>query len=189
MEEREARRENVQLEKKGVKYRRDGEEDSPRRVGRLPLGRWVTREGGARSPSRITDRREGGKAKSCGIYVAVAVTPLPNYYLVIFLSECSVNALHRNTANRSGWIDRPSLAISVSIMWTLHLTKTSGQLQRKRMRLRPKVHCAKQPQPLAVPSKGRRKRGRKEKPHTSETCAGGGQREFNCRDTYKNLHA
>ena len=40
MEEREARRENVQLEKKGVKYRRDGEEDSPRRVGRLPLGRY-----------------------------------------------------------------------------------------------------------------------------------------------------
>ena len=63
-------RKNVQLEKKGVKYRRDGEEDSPRRVGRLPLGRRVTREGGARSLSRITDRREGGKAKSCGIYEA-----------------------------------------------------------------------------------------------------------------------
>ena len=61
MEEREARRENVQLEKKGVKYRRDGEEDSPRRVGRLPLGRRVTREGGARSPSRITDQRERGR--------------------------------------------------------------------------------------------------------------------------------
>ena len=34
----------------------------------------------------------------------VAVSPLPNYYLVIFLSECSVNALHRNTAKRSGWM-------------------------------------------------------------------------------------
>ena len=125
MEEREARRENVQLEKKGVKYRRDGEEDSPRRVGRLPPARSAGNERGWRTQSvsnhRSEGKRERGKAKSCGIYVAVAVTPLPNYYLVIFLSECSVNALHRNTANRGGWIDRPSVASKVSVMWTLHL--------------------------------------------------------------------
>ena len=102
--------------------RKEGREISERRrgrfttAGRSPPARSVgnEREGGARSPSRITDRRERRKAKSCGIYVAVA--PLPNYYLVIFLSECSVNALHRNTANRSGWIDRLSVASKVSVM-------------------------------------------------------------------------
>ena len=115
--------------------RKEGREISERRRGRFTtagrgsvasrsVDRRVTREGGARSPSRITDRREGGREGRRKVVESTSPSPspsLPNYYLVIFLSECSVNALHRNTANRGGWIDRPSVASKVSVMWTLHL--------------------------------------------------------------------
>ena len=82
---------DVQLARKGVKYRRDVEEDSPRQVAS------PSNEGGWRAQSVSTGRRKVVESWS-------SVSPLPNYYLVIFLSECSVNALHRNTAKRSGWI-------------------------------------------------------------------------------------
>ena len=56
------------------------------------------------------------------------LSPLPNYYLVIFLSECSVNALHRNTAKRSGWF---IIAIKkFRIMGALNLAKQHNSKYR-----------------------------------------------------------
>ena len=50
-------------------------------------------------------------------------SPLPNYYLVIFLSECSVNALRRNAAKRSGWM----MALTAH-----HCNRTSSHETRQR---------------------------------------------------------
>ena len=139
-------RENVQLEKKGVKYRRDGEEDSPRRVGRLPLGRSVGNERGWRTQSVPNHRSEGEREgeKLWNLRRRRRRRHSPPQLLSRDLFERMLGERPPSQHCEPKWMDRSPV---IGIVSFHHVDtsphKTSGQLQRKRMRLRPKVHCAK----------------------------------------------